>query len=42
MNVIERLAQSHAPAAAALIRTMVGAVFLSEGIQKRLAQGRKR
>lgn len=34
MNAIERLAQSHAPAATILIRVMVGAVFLSEGIQK--------
>lgn len=34
MNLIERLARSHAPAATMLIRTMVGAVFLSEGIQK--------
>jgi uncharacterized membrane protein YphA (DoxX/SURF4 family) len=34
MNVIDRLAQSHAPAATILIRTMVGAVFLSEGTQK--------
>lgn len=34
MSIIERLAQSHAPAATILIRVMVGAVFLSEGIQK--------
>lgn len=34
MNAIERLVQSHAPAATILIRTMVGAVFFSEGIQK--------
>jgi putative oxidoreductase len=34
MNAIERLAQSHAPAATVLVRVMVGAVFLSEGIQK--------
>jgi putative oxidoreductase len=30
----ERLMTSHAPAATVLIRFMVGAVFLSEGIQK--------
>jgi putative oxidoreductase len=30
----ERLTASHAPAATILIRFMVGAVFLSEGIQK--------
>ena len=34
MNVIHRLLESHAPAATILIRAMVGAVFLSEGIQK--------
>lgn len=34
MNAMERLAQSHGPAATVLIRVMVGAVFLSEGIQK--------
>jgi putative oxidoreductase len=34
MNAIERLVQSHAPAATVLVRVMVGAVFLSEGIQK--------
>lgn len=34
MNAIERLVQSHASAATNLIRVMVGAVFLSEGIQK--------
>ena len=34
MNPIARLTQSHAPAATILIRVMVGAVFLSEGIQK--------
>lgn len=34
MNPIARLSQSHAPAATILIRVMVGAVFLSEGIQK--------
>lgn len=34
MKSITRLTQSHAPSAAILIRLMVGAVFLSEGIQK--------
>lgn len=34
MNAVERLTQSRAPAATILIRVMVGAVFLSEGIQK--------
>lgn len=34
MSLIQRLIQSHAPAATLLIRAMVGAVFLSEGIQK--------
>jgi len=34
MKIIHRLVQSHAPAATIIIRTMVGAVFLSEGIQK--------
>ena len=34
MNGLQRLLDSHAPAAVILIRWMVGAVFLSEGIQK--------
>jgi putative oxidoreductase len=34
MQWITRLTTSHAPAATILIRCMVGAVFLSEGIQK--------
>lgn len=34
MKWLERLTASHAPAATILIRCMVGAVFLSEGIQK--------
>lgn len=34
MTWIRRLTTSHAPAATILIRCMVGAVFLSEGIQK--------
>lgn len=34
MSLLTRLAESHAPAATLLIRVMVGAVFLSEGIQK--------
>lgn len=34
MQWLERLTTSHAPAATILIRFMVGAVFLSEGIQK--------
>ncbi len=34
MNFTQRVVQSHAPAATVLIRAMVGAVFLSEGIQK--------
>ncbi len=34
MNVVERLVQSRAPAPTFLIRWMVGAVFLSEGVQK--------
>jgi len=34
MKSIHRRVQSHAPAATIIIRTMVGAVFLSEGIQK--------
>jgi uncharacterized membrane protein YphA (DoxX/SURF4 family) len=34
MTFIERLTQSHAPAATVLIRAMVGGVFVSEGIQK--------
>lgn len=34
MNLVQRLVQSRAPAATLLIRAMVGAVFLSEGIQK--------
>lgn len=34
MTLIRRLLASHAPAAVVLIRLMVGAVFLSEGIQK--------
>jgi putative oxidoreductase len=34
MNLSRRLVQSRAPAATLLIRVMVGAVFLSEGIQK--------
>lgn len=39
MNFIRRLTRSHAPTATILIRTMVGAVFLSEGIQKFLEPG---
>jgi uncharacterized membrane protein YphA (DoxX/SURF4 family) len=34
MNWLHRLLDSHAPAAVIVIRLMVGAVFLSEGIQK--------
>ena len=34
MNLRQRLTQTHAPGAALLIRLLVGAVFLSEGIQK--------
>jgi uncharacterized membrane protein YphA (DoxX/SURF4 family) len=34
MNVLERTLSTRAPAAVLLIRLMVGAVFLSEGIQK--------
>ncbi len=34
MKFIERLAQSRAPAATIVIRLMVGAVFVSEGVQK--------
>lgn len=34
MTIIQRIIRSDAPAATILIRTMVGAVFLSEGIQK--------
>ena len=32
--MLKRLAATHAPAAVILVRLMVGAVFLSEGIQK--------
>lgn len=39
MNFINRLTHSHAPTATILIRTMMGAVFLSEGIQKFLEPG---
>lgn len=39
MNVLQRLAASHAPSAVILIRLMVGAVFLSEGLQKFLFPG---
>lgn len=39
MNGFERLVQSRAPAATVLIRAMVGAVFLSEGIQKFINPG---
>lgn len=34
MNPVRRLVRSDAPAATLLVRAMVGAVFLSEGIQK--------
>jgi putative oxidoreductase len=34
MQLLTKLATSHAPRATVLIRLMVGAVFLSEGIQK--------
>jgi len=34
MSLLKTLLHSHAPAATVLIRIMVGAVFLSEGIQK--------
>jgi uncharacterized membrane protein YphA (DoxX/SURF4 family) len=34
MDLLHRLLATHAPAATILIRLMVGAVFLSEGIQK--------
>lgn len=34
MNITERVVHSHAPSATLLIRVMVGATFLSEGIQK--------
>lgn len=34
MTVLERIVSTHAPAATVLIRLIVGAVFLSEGIQK--------
>jgi putative oxidoreductase len=34
MSAIDRITSSRAPSAAILIRLMVGAVFLSEGIQK--------
>lgn len=34
MSVLQRLAASHAAPAVVLIRLMVGAVFLSEGLQK--------
>ena len=34
MSLLSKLAATHAPRAAILIRLMVGAVFLSEGIQK--------
>jgi len=37
--VMKQLFDSHAPAAAILIRLLVGAVFLSEGIQKFLFPG---
>jgi len=33
-NMFQRLAATHTPAAVILVRLMVGAVFLSEGIQK--------
>lgn len=39
MTVMQRLAASDAPAAVILIRLMVGAVFLSEGLQKFLYPG---
>jgi hypothetical protein len=32
--MLKRIATTHAPAAVVLVRLMVGAVFLSEGIQK--------
>jgi putative oxidoreductase len=34
MTLIRRIMSTHAPSAVVLIRLMVGAVFLSEGIQK--------
>jgi uncharacterized membrane protein YphA (DoxX/SURF4 family) len=34
MNLIRRIIESNAPSATILVRVMVGAVFLSEGIQK--------
>src|SRR5258708_4310814 len=34
MNFQQKLFETHAPAAAILVRLIVGAVFLSEGIQK--------
>ena len=37
MNLVQRILQSQAPAATLLIRAMVGAVFLSEGLQKFLS-----
>ncbi|MBI4657783.1 MAG: DoxX family protein [Verrucomicrobia bacterium] len=34
MNLLARITSTHAPTATLLVRLMVGAVFLSEGIQK--------
>jgi len=34
MKALDKLVQTHAPAATLLVRLVVGLVFLSEGIQK--------
>ncbi len=34
MKALDKIVQTHAPAATLLIRLVVGLVFLSEGIQK--------
>ena len=39
MSVIQIIMRTNAPAVTVLIRLMVGAVFLSEGIQKFLFSG---
>jgi uncharacterized membrane protein YphA (DoxX/SURF4 family) len=39
MTLLRKLLETHAPAAVILIRLIVGAVFLSEGIQKFLFPG---
>jgi uncharacterized membrane protein YphA (DoxX/SURF4 family) len=39
MNLQQKLFETHAPAAVILVRLIVGAIFLSEGIQKFLYPG---